>query len=179
MARVVAELGPPDVVCNIAGIGKFQHSTDVTLAEWDRIVGVNLTGTFLVCRATLPYLLDRDGLGRVIVNVASTAAILPQPYSAAYCASKAGVVMLTKALAFEYRRRNVRINAIAPGGIDTPMIGSWGYPEGAPYEDFSHMVSALGFCQPEEVASTIAYLASDEARYMTGSVVTIDGGISM
>jgi NAD(P)-dependent dehydrogenase (short-subunit alcohol dehydrogenase family) len=115
----------------------------------------------------------------VIINIASSAAFLAQPYSAAYCASKAGVVMLTKSLAFEYRKRNVRINAVAPGGIDTPMMAGFRFPDGAAADDFTHMMSAMGFCQPEEVAGALAYIASDEARYMTGSVVTIDGGISM
>ena len=89
---VVADLGPPDVVCNIAGIGKFAHSHEQPLEEWQRIIDVNLTGTFLVSQAALPHLLENGGN---IVNVASTAGLIGQPYSAAYCASKGGVVMLT------------------------------------------------------------------------------------
>jgi NAD(P)-dependent dehydrogenase (short-subunit alcohol dehydrogenase family) len=176
VAAARAELGVPDVVCNIAGIGGFAHTHELPMEQWQRILGVNLTGTFLMCKFTLPLLLDRNG---AIVNVASTAGIRSQPYSAAYCASKGGVIAMTRALALEYVDRGVRVNAIAPGGMDTPMIQSFSFPEGANPEKFAGITSPMGFSQPSEVASTIAYVASDEARYMTGSVVVIDGGITM
>jgi len=96
--RVVADLGRVDVLVNIAGIGNFAHSHELALSEWDRIIAVNLTGTFLMCQAVLPQLLSAGG--GAIVNTASTAGVIGQPYSAAYCASKGGVVLLTKALAW-------------------------------------------------------------------------------
>jgi NAD(P)-dependent dehydrogenase (short-subunit alcohol dehydrogenase family) len=172
---VVADLGPPDVVCNIAGIGKFAHSHEQPLEEWQRIIDVNLTGTFLVSQAALPHLLDNGGN---IVNVASTAGLIGQPYSAAYCASKGGVVMLTKAMAYEYIERGIRVNAVAPGGIQTNLMESFGFPEGSSRKLFYKITSPMGFAQPEEVAGLMAFLASDEARYMTGVVVPIDGGMT-
>ena len=103
---------------NCAGIGRFAHTHEVPFEDWQRILAVNLTGTFLVCQAAIPYLLDGGG---AIVNIASNAGIKAQPYSAAYCASKAGVVHLTKVLADEYLKRKIRANCVAPGGIDTPL----------------------------------------------------------
>lgn len=173
----VSELGRPDVVCNIAGIGRFYHSVDMAAKDWDRIIAVNLTGTFLVCQAALRHMLDHGG---VIVNTASTSGLMAQPYQAAYCASKGGVVMLTKALAIEYWHRKVRINAICPGGVDTPIIKDFSeLPEGADMNRLTRYMSPLGFCQPEDLASLFAYVASDEAHYMTGSIVTMDGGITL
>ena len=163
------------MLCNIAGIGRFAHSAQQPPGEWQRIIAVNLTGTFLMSQACLPHLLARGG---VIVNTASTAGVIAQPYSAAYCASKGGVVMLTKAMAYEYIDRGVRINAVAPGGIETPIMESFAYPEDADGRLFHRMMSPMGFAQPDEVASLFAFVASDEASYMTGAVVTYDGGLT-
>jgi NAD(P)-dependent dehydrogenase (short-subunit alcohol dehydrogenase family) len=174
--RAVADLGRPSVVCNVAGIGRFRHTIEVPLDEWERIIGVNLTGTFLVCRATLPHLLDGGG---VIVNVASNAGLMGQPFSVAYVASKHGVVGLTRALAIEYIGRGVRVNAVAPGGMETPMLASWALPEGVSWDDVASITSPMGMSSPDEVAGTMAYVASDEARYMTGSIVSIDGGLTI
>ena len=120
VAAVVEQLGPPTVVCNVAGIGGFYRTEEMPLERWEQILAVNLTGPFLVCRATLPHLLEHGGS---IVNVASNTALMGQSYSAAYCASKAGLLMFSKALAAEYLSRGVRVNVVAPGGVDTPLIG--------------------------------------------------------
>ena len=173
--RAVSELGRPSVVCNVAGIGRFHHTLEMPLAEWNQILAVNLTGTMLVCRAALPQLLDGGG---AIVNVASNAGLMGQPYSAAYVASKHGVVGLTRALALEYIKQGVRVNAVAPGGIDTPLVNNFMPPQGASFKDLARIMSPLGMAAPSEVAGTIAYIASDDARYMTGSIVSIDGGIT-
>jgi NAD(P)-dependent dehydrogenase (short-subunit alcohol dehydrogenase family) len=175
IARVVSELGRPNVVCNIAGIGKFHHTLDAPIDEWDRIIAVNLTGTFLVCQATLPHLLENKG---VIVNTASTAGVFGQPYSAAYAASKGGVALLTKSLAAEFIETGVRVNAVAPGGIETPLMGHFGFPEGASPKLFDKLMTPFGFAKPEEIAGLFAYLGSDEARYVTGSIYTFDGGMT-
>lgn len=172
---VIAEFGGLDVLCNIAGIGNFAHTTEVPLTDWERIIGVNLTGTFLMCRAALPALLESRG---TIINTASTAGLIGQPYSAAYCASKGGVIQLTKALAYEYIERGVRVNAVAPGGVDTPLMHSFGFPEGSSKKLFYKIQTPMGFCQPEEVAGVFAFLASDESRYMTGTIIPIDGGMT-
>lgn len=175
MDAVAADLGRPQVLVNSAGIGGFAHTVDETYERWSAILGVNLTGTFLMCQAALPHLLDGGG---AIVNVASNAGLMGQPYSAAYCASKGGVVNLTRALSLEYLRRGVRVNAVAPGGMNTPMIAGFTMPEGVNMKAFARVTSPLGAAEPEELAGLIAYIASDDARYMVGSIVSMDGGIT-
>lgn len=176
VAAAVAEHGRPDVVCNIAGIGTFVWTHEMDLELWNRIIGVNLTGTFLVCKATIPHLLDGGG---VIVNTASTAGLYGQPWSAAYCGSKGGVVLLTKALAYEYEETALRVNAVAPGGVETPIQRDfYEVPEGGNGKKLFKMMTRKGMCSPEEVAATFAHVASDDARYMNGSIVVIDGGIT-
>ncbi|HEX3667862.1 MAG TPA: SDR family NAD(P)-dependent oxidoreductase [Acidimicrobiia bacterium] len=172
---VAAVLGRPQVLVNSAGIGGFAHTVDETYERWSAILGVNLTGTFLMCQAALPHLLEGGG---AIVNVASNAGLMGQPYSAAYCASKGGVVNLTRALSLEYLRRGVRVNAVAPGGMNTPMIAGFTMPEGVNMKEFARVTSPLGAAEPEELAGLIAYIASDDARYMVGSIVSMDGGIT-
>jgi NAD(P)-dependent dehydrogenase (short-subunit alcohol dehydrogenase family) len=172
---VAADLGRPQVLVNSAGIGGFAHTVDETYERWSAILGVNLTGTFLMCQAALPHMLDGGG---AIVNVASNAGLMGQPYSAAYCASKGGVVNLTRALSLEYLKRGVRVNAVAPGGMNTPMIAGFTMPEGVNMKEFARVTSPLGAAEPEELAGLIAYIASDDARYMVGSIVSMDGGIT-
>ncbi|MEX2254825.1 MAG: SDR family oxidoreductase [Acidimicrobiia bacterium] len=175
VAAVANDLGRPQVLVNCAGVGKFGRSEEENPESWEKIVAVNLTGTFFMCRAALPHML---GGGGSIVNIASNAGLMGQMYSAAYCASKGGVVNLTRALGFEYRARGVRVNAVAPGGMNTPMINTWGFPEGASPDDFVNITSPLGYAEPEEVAALIAFVASDEGRYMVGQIVSMDGGLT-
>jgi meso-butanediol dehydrogenase/(S,S)-butanediol dehydrogenase/diacetyl reductase len=176
VAEAVAELGRPNVVCNIAGIGGSAHTHEETLERWNRIMSVNLTGTFLMCRETLPHLLDGGG---VIVNIASTAGLIGQPYQAAYCASKGGVVQLTRSLADEYIEQGVRVVAIAPGGMDTPLLGHFAAPEGAKLKKWNKLTSPLGFATPDDVANAVLFVASDEARFVTGAIISVDGGITV
>ncbi|MCU4184214.1 SDR family oxidoreductase [Acidiferrimicrobium sp. IK] len=177
LQEVVDAFDGLDVCCNVAGIGRFCPTEQLALEEWQRVLAVNLTGTFLVAQAALPHLVDRGG---VIINTASTSAMQAQPYQAAYCASKGGVLMLTKALALEYLDRRLRVNAIAPGGVDTPVLASFAdAPEGVDLSRMTRYMTPLGFAQPEDLASLYAYVASAEAHYMTGAVVTMDGGITV
>jgi NAD(P)-dependent dehydrogenase (short-subunit alcohol dehydrogenase family) len=171
---VAADLGRPQLLVNSAGIGGFARSEEEDPNRWSAIIAVNLTGTFLMCRFTLPYLLDGGG---AIVNIASNAGIMGQPFSAAYCASKGGVVNLTRALAVEYLDRGVRVNCVAPGGMRTPLTKGFRLPEGASVDLLRPVMSRIGVSEPEEVANCIAYIASDDARYMIGSIVSIDGGL--
>lgn len=175
VAEAVAELGRLQVVCNVAGIGGSQHTDQETLDNWNRILSVNLTGTFLVTRAVLPHLLDGGG---VIINIASTAGLIAQPYQAAYCASKGGVVLFTKSVADEYIERGVRVVAIAPGGMDTPLLGHFAAPEGARLKKWNKLTSPMGFAEPNDVANAVLWAASDEARFVTGAVIAVDGGIT-
>lgn len=179
IAATVERLGGLDVVFNIAGIGHFRNSHEETHAAFAKVVAVNLTGTFNVCRAALPHLLGNEN-GGAIVNTASTAGLMGQPWSAAYCASKGGVVMLTKALAYEYRDRNVRVNAVAPGGVDTPIAGAFAetFPPDANFALIDRITSPMGMMHPNEVANAFAFAGSAEARYMTGAIVTVDGGVT-
>jgi NAD(P)-dependent dehydrogenase (short-subunit alcohol dehydrogenase family) len=171
------DLGRLQLVFNCAGIGRFSHSAETPFEEWQKIIGVNLTGTFLVAQAAIPYLLDGGGS---IVNIASNAGLMGQPYSAAYCASKGGVVNLTRALADEYIKRGIRVNAIAPGGIETPLQNEFTkMPEGVSWKEFRKVMSPLGNSQPEEIAKIAIFVASDACRYMTGSIVSVDGGLTI
>ncbi len=176
IAGLSDELGAPTVVCNVAGIGGFYNTVDMPTERWEKILAVNLTGPFLVCRAALPFLLEHGGS---IVNVASNAALMGQAYSAAYCASKAGLVMFSKALAAEYLSRGVRVNVIAPGGVDTPLIGTFELPEGADFTELKKIMSPLGFSTPAEIAASVAFIASDESSYTTGAVLSVDGGLTI
>ena len=177
VAAAAQELGRPELVFNCAGIGRFSHSHETPFEEWSRIIGVNLTGTFLVSQAAIPHLLDGGGS---IVNIASNAGLMAQPYSAAYCSSKAGVVHLTKCLADEYLKRKIRVNAIAPGGIDTPLQNEFmKMPEGVTWKEFRKVMTPLGNSQPEEIANIALFVASDACRYMTGAIVSVDGGLTV
>ncbi|HEY1444736.1 MAG TPA: SDR family NAD(P)-dependent oxidoreductase [Acidimicrobiales bacterium] len=175
VARSKAELGEVTNLCNIAGIGGFAHTPEQSLSGWDKIIAVNLTGTFLMCRAVLPGMIEHGG---AIVNTVSTAGVIGQPYSAAYCASKGGVKMLTKALAVEYMARGVRVNGVAPGGVDTPIIHNFGPPEDADFKLIERLMTPIGFAYPHEIAGAFAYLGSHEADYVTGAILSIDGAIS-
>ncbi len=174
--QVASALGRPSVLCNVASIGMFAHSIDMPLSNWQRILAVNLTGPFLTSKAVLPHMLHPQGGN--IVNVASTSGLTGSAYSAAYCASEGGLVMLTRALAVEYAGRGVRVNAVAPGGVDTPLVANFALPEGADPKHLHRMMSKMGSCSPDQVAAAIAFLASEESAYTTGAVLSVDGGIT-
>jgi NAD(P)-dependent dehydrogenase (short-subunit alcohol dehydrogenase family) len=174
IAGAVADAGGLDVLANVAGIAGFRRTGEDDMGLWDRMVSVNLTGSYLCARAALPHLVERQG---AIVNIASNAGLMGIPYAAAYCATKAGVVGLTKALAQELLGK-VRVNAIAPGGVDTALTAGIQFPEGVSYKKFHRIMTPVGFATADEIAALLSYLASEEARIMTGSIVPIDGGIT-
>jgi NAD(P)-dependent dehydrogenase (short-subunit alcohol dehydrogenase family) len=170
------ELGALDVVCNVAGIGQFYRTEKLDPADFDRIIAVNLRGTFLVCRFALPHMLEA-GHG-VIVNTASVSGIVGNPWNAAYAASKGGVLMLTKALAAEYRHRGVRVNGVAPGMVATDL--SAGFSDFFTTEQIDMSEFGRGqpvrAAEPEEIAAAFAFIASADADYMSGSILVLDGG---
>lgn len=172
----LAQLQRLDVLCNIAGILRFDHTHELALEHWNRILAVNLTGTFLVTRAALPHLVAARG---VIVNMASTAGLAGSPWTAAYSASKGGVLAFTETLAAEYGRQGVRVNAVCPGGIETPIHAAFHIPEGADPKLLRRTLPFRGMERPEAVADVIAFLASDEARHIHGVALPIDGGTLM
>lgn len=177
IAAAVAWGGKLDVLVNVAGVGGFVHTTEETAENFSRTLGVNLHGPFNTARHALPHLLESKGN---IVNVASIAGLEAHPYAAAYCASKGGVVMLTKALAMEYASRQVRVNAVCPGGIKTPFIKNFKPIEESDVSLMMRMMSIIGrYGQPSEVSSAIAFLGSDEASFITGEVMRVDGGATL
>jgi len=175
MAAAVDRGDGLDVVANVAGVGGFHHTASMTLDVWHRTIAVNLTGTFVVTHAALPHLLARHG---AVVNVASVAGLKGQPYCAAYCASKGGVVLLTKALAVEYARQGLRCNCVCPGGVDTEILAGFSPPPDADLELVSRMGLVPRLSEPDEIAAAVVYLASDDARSINGAALVIDGGVS-
>lgn len=170
---VVTAHGKLDALCNVAGVLHSNHTTEVTPEEWNRVININLTGTFLMCQAALPHLLAARG---AIVNTASTAALGSHPWMAAYAASKGGILSLTKSLAAEYVRKRLNVNAVIPGGIATPIHNQFAMPEGADPRLIQGAIPQVGYVGPEYAASAIAFLASDDARYMNGAEIRVDGG---
>jgi NAD(P)-dependent dehydrogenase (short-subunit alcohol dehydrogenase family) len=181
ISGAIDELGGLDVLVNAAGILRAAHTHECTLDMWKQIIDINLTGTFLVTRESIPALLESRKA--VIVNFSSTSAAFGHPYMGAYSASKGGVDAFTHALALEYGKRGIRAVAVAPGGIESgitfatagmlPADTDWGLfaglqPQLSPNES--------GFAGPEVIAAAIAMLASDDGKWVTGTTLRIDGG---
>lgn len=169
----VAEHGRIDVVVNVAGILQFGHTHETALKDFERIISVNLTGTFLVCREAIPHLLASGGN---IVNTASTAALAGHAWTIAYSASKGAVAAMTQTIAVEYGRQGLRANAVAPGSILTPIQNEFHLPEGADVTLLDRITALDEHRGPEVVASAIAFLGSDDAAHINGTVLKVDGG---
>jgi NAD(P)-dependent dehydrogenase (short-subunit alcohol dehydrogenase family) len=173
VAACVERFGGLDVLVNGAGILRSDHLHELRTADWERVLRVNLTGTFFFCRAALPHLIERRGN---IVNIASTAAIHGQPYAGAYAASKGGVLALTKSIAIDYARQGVRANAVLPCDVATPIFGSFQMPEGGDWKLVRRTMAPKGSGAPADVAGVVAMIASDDGAHMTGAEVRVDGG---
>jgi meso-butanediol dehydrogenase / (S,S)-butanediol dehydrogenase / diacetyl reductase len=171
--QCVAEFGRLDVLVNVAGYHQMRHTTTMTDDEWDRDLAVNLNGPFYLCRAALPHLLETAGN---IVNVTSIAGVEGEVYSAGYCAAKHGLIGLTRALAVEYTKERIRVNAICPGGMPTPQATEFTAPDNADWDLIMRIASPRGFMEAEDVAKTIAFLASDDAAAIHGAVYRVDNG---
>ena len=171
--QCVAEFGRLDVLVNVAGYHQMRHTTTMTDEEWDRDLAVNLNGPFYLCRAALPHLLETGGN---IVNVTSIAGVEGEVYSAGYCAAKHGLIGLTRALAVEYTKERIRVNAICPGGMPTPQATEFTAPNNADWDLIMRIASPRGFMEAEDVAKTIAFLASDDAAAIHGAVYRVDNG---
>jgi NAD(P)-dependent dehydrogenase (short-subunit alcohol dehydrogenase family) len=179
VAAAVSALGGLDVLVNAAGILRSSHTHETGLDFFNKILAVNLTGTFLMIREALPALLE--GSAPVVVNFSSTSASFAHPYMAAYAASKGGVQSLTHAIASEYSKRGLRAVCVAPGSIRSGMTVDPGLPEDADMSLFGKLMPAIGegFAGPETVAGVIAMLASQDGAFITGTEIRIDGGTHM
>jgi NAD(P)-dependent dehydrogenase (short-subunit alcohol dehydrogenase family) len=174
VAAAVAAFGHLDALCNVAGIVEFAHLKDVTPERWNRMFAVNLTAPFFFCQAAMPHLIESHG---AIVNVASAAAFRGQPYTAAYNASKAALVSVTKSLATEFVKRPVRINAITPGSMITGMASTV-IPADVDPELIGRMMAIRPPAQPDDMTDLILYLASNRARAVHGATFGIDCGMT-
>jgi meso-butanediol dehydrogenase/(S,S)-butanediol dehydrogenase/diacetyl reductase len=148
---------------------------DETPENFNKMLAVNLVGPFNLSQVAIRHLLKRKG---AIVNLASVAGQIGQAYTSSYSASKHGLVGLTKSIAMEYGRQGLRANAICPGGVNTPLIGKINFPKDIDFSLIDRYNFLPWFAEPEHIAGMIAYVASDEARYINGAVLAIDGGIS-
>ena len=175
LGRTVETFGRLDVAFNNAGVEQpLAATTDITEDEWDRIVAVNLRGVFLCLKHEIPLMLQRGG--GAIVNTSSGAGVIGVKGQAAYTAAKHGVIGLTKVAALDYADRNVRVNAVCPGIIETPMMDrfSGGTPEGRARVIAQEPIGRMG--NPEEIAAAVLWLCSDAASFMVGHAMVIDGG---
>ena len=167
-------LGEIDILVNNAGITKGGKVEDIAEKDWDEVLNINLKGTFLCCKAVIRSMKKRKS--GVIVNISSLAAKIGGINSgASYAVSKAGVSCLTIQLAKELLPYNIRVNAVAPGGIDTSMLDIYG-PQG---RDILAKSTPMGLGRPEDVAEAVVFLASENARYITGEILDVNGGVLM
>ncbi|MBI4020430.1 MAG: SDR family oxidoreductase [Candidatus Aenigmarchaeota archaeon] len=163
-----------DILVNNAGV-YFQAPIEKTAKEQlDKIVDVNLKGTYLMCKHAIPLIVKSKGN---IVNISSGLGIVPEPESPAYCSTKAAIIMLTKCMAQEYASKGVRVNAVLPGPIDTPLLRGAFHPQ-KELDEYAKLNPMKRIGKPEEVANVAVFLASDEASYVTGGLYSVDGGES-
>lgn len=176
---VVAQHGRLDVAVNCAGVsGTYGPVTQLDAAAWRRTVDVNLTGVFLCVRAELRAMAANDPAGGVIVNVSSGAGLRGFAHLPDYVASKHGVIGLTRSVALETARSGIRVNAVCPGSVRTPMLEAFVGGDESALEGMGRISPVGRLGSPEEIAAAIVWLCSDDASFVTGSVVSADGGVS-
>lgn len=176
VGSAVDRFGRLDILCNIAGVLEMMALADQTPERWSRIMSVNVNGVAFMTRAAMPHLLKTKGN---VVNLASAAGLVGVPFNSAYCASKHAVVGLTRSLAIEFANAGVRVNAVCPGGVDTPMLAG-PPPEGVDFGMVMRSAAAWldngALCDPADIADAVTFLASSEAKRITGIMLPVDGG---
>jgi meso-butanediol dehydrogenase/(S,S)-butanediol dehydrogenase/diacetyl reductase len=172
---VVAAQGRLDVLGNIAGISRAEHMTDVTEQRYRQMMGVNVDGCFFLAQAAIPHLLETDGS---IVNIASNAGLMGQAYTVVYCMTKGAIVQLTKALAMEYMKTGLRVNAIAPAGTMTRMTANFEIPGDIDPDLMARYSGFRGMNEASEVAALFAFLVSDECQGIHGAILSADRGVT-
>ncbi|MEM0018052.1 MAG: SDR family NAD(P)-dependent oxidoreductase [Candidatus Korarchaeum sp.] len=175
--RVYEDFGGIDIVVNAAGVIVRKDAVELTEEEWDKVLNVNLKGPFLVSKYSIPYMIGRGGGS--IVNVASGWGLKGGPRALAYCASKGGLVNMTRAMAIDHGKDGIRVNCVAPGDVDTPMLREEARQLGISWEEFlkeaaNRPLARIG--KPEDVADAVLFLASDLASWVTGATLVVDGG---
>lgn len=171
----IDRFGRLDALCNVAGVIFMADTPNMPVEQLDLTLAVNLTAPFLLSQAAIPRLLETGG---AIVNVASSAAFIGEAYAAAYCASKAGLVAMTKAMAMEYSKQPIRINAVAPGGMMTNIATNMQFPEGADVELIRRYTGLRGLVEVDDVADMVCMLAGESGRGYHGACINIDAGIT-
>jgi meso-butanediol dehydrogenase / (S,S)-butanediol dehydrogenase / diacetyl reductase len=175
VADCINRFGRLDVLGNVAGIYRIAHTTQMSRQDYRKVMAVNLDAYFFLAQAAIPHLLESGGN---IVNIASNAGVQGVPYSAAYCMSKGGVVQLTRSLAVEFLKTPLRVNAIAPAGTNTNIAAEMTFPPDMDPDLAVRMAGLRGLVEPDEVAALFCFLASEDARSITGAIYSVDNGLT-
>jgi NAD(P)-dependent dehydrogenase (short-subunit alcohol dehydrogenase family) len=173
--KAISEYKKVDILVNNAGISQLSYTAteDLPIEEWDKIIAVNLRGTFLCCKHVGKQMIGSGGGS--IINISTTAGMTGVPRAPAYCASKAGIILLTKSLALEWVRYNIRVNAIAPHYLETELTKGLRASEKV-YDGLVKQIPMRRFAKPGEVVGTVLFLSSPASSYITGTVIVVDGG---
>jgi meso-butanediol dehydrogenase/(S,S)-butanediol dehydrogenase/diacetyl reductase len=174
VAAAVEAFGQLDVLGNIAGISRSEHVLDVSEEAYRKMMAVNVDAPFFVAQAAIPRLLETSGS---IINIASNAGLMGSAYTVVYCMSKGAVVQLTRALAMEFLKTPLRVNAIAPGGVDTPMTANWEMAADVDWDLVARYMNPRPMGSADHIATLFAFLASDESRPIHGAIVSADNGL--
>ena len=175
VAATVEQFGGLDVLGNIAGIARAEHFPDVEERAYRQMMGVNVDACFFLAQAAIPHLLEREGN---IVNIASNAGLMGQAYTVAYCMTKGAIVQMTRALAMEYAKAPLRVNAIAPGGVDTALSRNFQMPADLDFELMARYTGFRAMGSGDDIAAMFALVASDEGRSIHGAILSVDRGIT-
>jgi len=173
--QAAAHFGKINALCNIAGIISLHNAHEMPIEDWNRTLAVNLSAPFFRVQAAIPYLLEQNG---AVVNVSSCASYFGEAYAGAYCATKAGITNLTKALAMEYMHKPIRFNCVAPGGMVTNIANNFRPPEGCDFDLLKRYSPLRGCVEVDDVADMVMLLASDAGRGFHGSSIDIDMGVT-